>query len=75
MLMERSRATAVRLVIELYENHEPIEGVLIDPQMHTSPFRGWLALTTLIDAARGPYTTDSMPENPVGSAHPQLEEH
>ena len=50
--MAEPRDVAVRLVIELYGMDEPIQGALIEPELHASPFRGWLALTALIDAAR-----------------------
>jgi hypothetical protein len=56
-------APAIMLVIELYGRDDPIEGALIEPAIHASPFRGWLALTALIDAARG-----SRPPDTVGRA-------
>jgi len=51
--MTEPHAPATKLVIELYGRDDPIEGALIEPATHASPFRGWLALTALIDAARG----------------------
>jgi hypothetical protein len=43
---------SVRLVIELSDGSDPIEGTLIEPSSHAGSFRGWLALTALIESTR-----------------------
>jgi hypothetical protein len=43
---------SVRLVIELSNAGDPIEGTLIEPSSHAGRFRGWLALTALIESTR-----------------------
>jgi hypothetical protein len=42
----------IRLMLELEPDHEPIQGKLTEPDAQPTPFRGWLALTALIEAAR-----------------------
>jgi hypothetical protein len=42
----------IRIVIELSASRDPIEGAVIEPSKQAAPFRGWLALTSLIEAAR-----------------------
>ena len=39
-------------MLELEPDHEPIQGKLIEPDAQPTPFRGWLALTALIESAR-----------------------
>jgi hypothetical protein len=49
--------TTIRLVIELTGDQDPIEGELIKPEPHASHFRGWLALTALIETVRKRHET------------------
>jgi hypothetical protein len=46
------RYAVIRIVIELNESSDPIEGSLIEPSTHAAPFRGWLALSTMIESVR-----------------------
>ncbi len=48
----RHSPTAIRIVIDLDANTDPIEGALIEPERHASVFRGWLALTALLETVR-----------------------
>jgi hypothetical protein len=43
---------AIRIVIDLDADTDPIEGTLIEPERHASAFRGWLALTALLETVR-----------------------
>ena len=52
--MSERPSPAIRLVIEIQDSCDPIEGALIEPAEHAAPFRGWLALTSLIEKVRGP---------------------
>ncbi len=45
-------SVTIRIVIELDGHEDPIEGRLIEPEPQASEFRGWLALTTLIENIR-----------------------
>jgi hypothetical protein len=53
---------AITLVIELHGSEDPIEGKLVEPALHAAQFRGWLALTSLIETVRRP--TDSVGDEP-----------
>jgi hypothetical protein len=53
MLQQREHAP-IRIVIDVDAESDPIEGRLLEPGHHASSFRGWLALTTLIEAIRTP---------------------
>jgi hypothetical protein len=56
------RSGSIRLVLQLDGEEEPIEGELIEPARHATRFRGWLALTALIDAVRGPESSGCLPD-------------
>ena len=51
---QRQAQTPIRLVIDLDGEGDPIAGRLVEPSDHASSFRGWLALTALIEAVRNP---------------------
>jgi hypothetical protein len=51
--MQNHQDRPIRLVIELERFLDPIEGTLTEPATHASRrFRGWIALSALIEAAR-----------------------
>ena len=50
--MDSHSPTAIRIVIDLDARTDPIEGTLIEPERHASVFRGWLALTALLETVR-----------------------
>jgi hypothetical protein len=50
--MQNRQDRPIRLVIEVEGSADPIEGTLTEPATHASRFRGWLALSALIEAAR-----------------------
>jgi hypothetical protein len=54
-MMPAPRDPPIRLVIELDQTDDPIEGRLIEPASHAARFRGWLALTALIENVRTRY--------------------
>jgi hypothetical protein len=47
-----SQPDVTRLVIDLDDDREPIQGRLVEPRHHATAFRGWLALASLIEATR-----------------------
>jgi hypothetical protein len=52
----------ITLIIELHGSEDPIEGELIEPALHAAVFRGWLALTSLIETVRShPEATGDAP--------------
>lgn len=53
-MLQRREQTLIRIVIDLDGEGDPIEGRLVEPRDHASSFRGWLALTALIEAIRTP---------------------
>jgi hypothetical protein len=59
---------AIQLVLALRLATEPIEGELIEPSALAGPFRGWLALASLIEAARS-VADDKRP--PMPGVEPQ----
>jgi hypothetical protein len=42
----------IKVVIDFRDEEDPIEGQLIEPASDAAHFRGWLALTALIERAR-----------------------
>jgi hypothetical protein len=42
----------IRVVIDFRDENDPIAGQLIEPGSDAAHFRGWLALTALIERAR-----------------------
>lgn len=42
----------IRVVIELDDSLEPIQGALVEPAERPVAFRGWLAFTALIESVR-----------------------
>lgn len=56
--------TERQIVIELDPASEPIAGRLSRPDGLTRPFRGWLELTSLIEAARAGVGSEPSPAEP-----------
>jgi hypothetical protein len=75
-MVSTHRSGSIRLVIELDGDDGPIEGELVEPAGHASSFRGWLALTALIEAARGhggPQSSGCPPDaSPLDRREPDL---